>query len=188
MQRLVTVPVLGETSPGGGAWSVGRPGLMGLPSPFQQLFTRIFGVGVRTADQWYREGLRTLDDVWKQVQRLTQQQKAGDCTVGSPARACRFAPRVLRLPVGSEQRDVGGMVRRCLLLRDGASSLCLLSASAPPHPEASIVSTLWCKIEVGELGEGPGDLCDFFQLPMNLQSSLNKSLLFEREEGWWRGE
>ncbi|XP_036183024.1 DNA-directed DNA/RNA polymerase mu isoform X2 [Myotis myotis] len=42
-----------------------------------QLFTRIFGVGVRTADQWYREGLRTLDDVWKQVQRLTQQQKAG---------------------------------------------------------------------------------------------------------------
>ncbi|XP_023603344.1 DNA-directed DNA/RNA polymerase mu isoform X2 [Myotis lucifugus] len=42
-----------------------------------KLFTRIFGVGVRTADQWYREGLRTLDDVWKQVQRLTQQQKAG---------------------------------------------------------------------------------------------------------------
>ncbi|XP_036183028.1 DNA-directed DNA/RNA polymerase mu isoform X6 [Myotis myotis] len=41
-----------------------------------KLFTRIFGVGVRTADQWYREGLRTLDDVWKQVQRLTQQQKA----------------------------------------------------------------------------------------------------------------
>ncbi|XP_045437050.1 DNA-directed DNA/RNA polymerase mu isoform X1 [Pipistrellus kuhlii] len=42
-----------------------------------KLFTRIFGVGVRTADQWYREGLRTLDDVWTQVQRLTQQQKAG---------------------------------------------------------------------------------------------------------------
>ncbi|XP_036292181.1 DNA-directed DNA/RNA polymerase mu isoform X6 [Pipistrellus kuhlii] len=41
-----------------------------------KLFTRIFGVGVRTADQWYREGLRTLDDVWTQVQRLTQQQKA----------------------------------------------------------------------------------------------------------------
>ncbi|XP_008158827.2 DNA-directed DNA/RNA polymerase mu isoform X2 [Eptesicus fuscus] len=41
-----------------------------------KLFTRIFGVGVRTADQWYREGLRTLDDVWKQVQRLTRQQKA----------------------------------------------------------------------------------------------------------------
>ncbi|XP_019587234.2 DNA-directed DNA/RNA polymerase mu isoform X2 [Rhinolophus sinicus] len=42
-----------------------------------KLFTGIFGVGVRTADQWYREGLRTLDDVRKQVQRLTQQQKAG---------------------------------------------------------------------------------------------------------------
>nr|XP_019587236.1 PREDICTED: DNA-directed DNA/RNA polymerase mu isoform X3 [Rhinolophus sinicus] len=41
-----------------------------------KLFTGIFGVGVRTADQWYREGLRTLDDVRKQVQRLTQQQKA----------------------------------------------------------------------------------------------------------------
>lgn len=42
-----------------------------------KLFTQIFGVGVRTADRWYREGLRTLDDVQKQVQRLTQQQKAG---------------------------------------------------------------------------------------------------------------
>ncbi|XP_016003326.2 DNA-directed DNA/RNA polymerase mu isoform X5 [Rousettus aegyptiacus] len=42
-----------------------------------KLFTGIFGVGVRTADQWYREGLRTLDDVREQVQRLTQQQKAG---------------------------------------------------------------------------------------------------------------
>nr|KAF6419173.1 DNA polymerase mu [Rousettus aegyptiacus] len=41
-----------------------------------KLFTGIFGVGVRTADQWYREGLRTLDDVREQVQRLTQQQKA----------------------------------------------------------------------------------------------------------------
>ncbi|XP_032944542.1 DNA-directed DNA/RNA polymerase mu isoform X2 [Rhinolophus ferrumequinum] len=42
-----------------------------------KLFTGIFGVGVRTADQWYREGLRTLDDVREQVQRLTRQQKAG---------------------------------------------------------------------------------------------------------------
>ncbi|XP_039702987.1 DNA-directed DNA/RNA polymerase mu isoform X12 [Pteropus medius] len=43
-----------------------------------KLFTGIFGVGVRTADRWYREGLRTLDDVREQVQRLTQQQKAGE--------------------------------------------------------------------------------------------------------------
>ncbi|XP_036896878.1 DNA-directed DNA/RNA polymerase mu isoform X1 [Sturnira hondurensis] len=42
-----------------------------------KLFTQIFGVGVRTADRWYREGLRTLDDVRGQVQRLTEQQKAG---------------------------------------------------------------------------------------------------------------
>uniref|UniRef100_A0A8C0CVA0 DNA-directed DNA/RNA polymerase mu n=1 Tax=Balaenoptera musculus TaxID=9771 RepID=A0A8C0CVA0_BALMU len=37
----------------------------------------IFGVGVRTADRRYREGLRTLDDLREQPQRLTQQQRAG---------------------------------------------------------------------------------------------------------------
>ncbi|XP_072821357.1 DNA-directed DNA/RNA polymerase mu isoform X1 [Vicugna pacos] len=42
-----------------------------------KLFTQIFGVGVKTADRWYREGLRTLDDLQEQPQRLTQQQKAG---------------------------------------------------------------------------------------------------------------
>ncbi|KAF5923722.1 DNA-directed DNA/RNA polymerase mu isoform X3 [Diceros bicornis minor] len=42
-----------------------------------KLFTQIFGVGVKTADRWYREGLRTLEDLQEQPQRLTQQQKAG---------------------------------------------------------------------------------------------------------------
>ncbi|XP_069444303.1 DNA-directed DNA/RNA polymerase mu isoform X4 [Ovis canadensis] len=42
-----------------------------------KLFTQIFGVGVRTADQWYRKGLRTLDDLQEESHRLTQQQKAG---------------------------------------------------------------------------------------------------------------
>ncbi|XP_064222799.1 DNA-directed DNA/RNA polymerase mu isoform X4 [Aotus nancymaae] len=42
-----------------------------------KLFTQVFGVGVRTADRWYREGLRTLDDLREQPQKLTQQQKAG---------------------------------------------------------------------------------------------------------------
>ncbi|PNI43972.1 POLM isoform 11 [Pan troglodytes] len=42
-----------------------------------KLFTQIFGVGVKTADRWYREGLRTLDDLREQPQKLTQQQKAG---------------------------------------------------------------------------------------------------------------
>ncbi|XP_073921549.1 DNA-directed DNA/RNA polymerase mu isoform X4 [Castor canadensis] len=42
-----------------------------------KLFTHIFGVGVRTADRWYQEGLRTLDELREQPQRLTQQQKAG---------------------------------------------------------------------------------------------------------------
>ncbi|XP_073891259.1 DNA-directed DNA/RNA polymerase mu isoform X9 [Macaca fascicularis] len=44
---------------------------------WRQLFTQIFGVGVRTADRWYREGLRTLDDLREQPQKLTQQQKVG---------------------------------------------------------------------------------------------------------------
>ncbi|KAK1334703.1 hypothetical protein QTO34_004269 [Cnephaeus nilssonii] len=68
-----------------------------------KLFTRIFGVGVRTADQWYREGLRTLDDVWKQVQRLTRQQKAGDRTVAP-------APR-LGLKVPTPSAEAAGGVR-----------------------------------------------------------------------------
>ncbi|XP_034882312.1 DNA-directed DNA/RNA polymerase mu isoform X2 [Mirounga leonina] len=42
-----------------------------------KLFTGIFGVGVKTADRWYRDGLRTLDSLHKQPQRLTQQQRAG---------------------------------------------------------------------------------------------------------------
>ncbi|XP_047418913.1 DNA-directed DNA/RNA polymerase mu isoform X2 [Sciurus carolinensis] len=42
-----------------------------------KLFTQIFGVGVKTANRWYQEGLRTLDDLRGQPQRLTKQQKAG---------------------------------------------------------------------------------------------------------------
>ncbi|XP_027243994.1 DNA-directed DNA/RNA polymerase mu isoform X1 [Cricetulus griseus] len=42
-----------------------------------KLFTQIFGVGVKTANRWYQEGLRTLDELREQPQRLTQQQKAG---------------------------------------------------------------------------------------------------------------
>nr|XP_051708987.1 DNA-directed DNA/RNA polymerase mu isoform X3 [Oryctolagus cuniculus] len=42
-----------------------------------KLFTQIFGVGVRTADRWYQEGLRTLDDLRQQPRRLTAQQRAG---------------------------------------------------------------------------------------------------------------
>ncbi|XP_027951225.1 DNA-directed DNA/RNA polymerase mu isoform X3 [Eumetopias jubatus] len=41
-----------------------------------KLFTGIFGVGVKTADRWYRDGLRTLDSLHEQPQRLTQQQRA----------------------------------------------------------------------------------------------------------------
>ncbi|XP_043844541.1 DNA-directed DNA/RNA polymerase mu isoform X3 [Dromiciops gliroides] len=48
------------------------------PDPgIQQLFTQIFGVGVKTADKWYREGLRTLDDLRGQTRKLSRQQEAG---------------------------------------------------------------------------------------------------------------
>ncbi|XP_055969448.1 DNA-directed DNA/RNA polymerase mu [Sorex fumeus] len=42
-----------------------------------KLFTGIFGVGVRIADQWFRDGLRTLEDLREQPQRLSQQQEVG---------------------------------------------------------------------------------------------------------------
>ncbi|XP_072492838.1 DNA-directed DNA/RNA polymerase mu isoform X4 [Notamacropus eugenii] len=42
-----------------------------------KLFTQIFGVGVKTADRWYREGLRTLDDLQGQIKKLNRQQEAG---------------------------------------------------------------------------------------------------------------
>nr|XP_034364998.1 DNA-directed DNA/RNA polymerase mu isoform X3 [Arvicanthis niloticus] len=42
-----------------------------------KLFTQVFGVGVKTANRWYQEGLRTLEELREQPQRLTQQQKAG---------------------------------------------------------------------------------------------------------------
>ncbi|XP_012502440.1 PREDICTED: DNA-directed DNA/RNA polymerase mu isoform X2 [Propithecus coquereli] len=54
-----------------------------------KLFTQIFGVGVRTADRWYQEGLRTLDDLREQPQRLTQQQKAAPPGPEHPCPAAR---------------------------------------------------------------------------------------------------
>ncbi|XP_032614107.1 DNA-directed DNA/RNA polymerase mu isoform X5 [Hylobates moloch] len=54
-----------------------------------KLFTQIFGVGVRTADRWYREGLRTLDDLREQPQKLTQQQKAAPPGPEHPSPAVR---------------------------------------------------------------------------------------------------
>ncbi|XP_038609907.1 DNA-directed DNA/RNA polymerase mu isoform X2 [Tachyglossus aculeatus] len=42
-----------------------------------KLFTQIFGVGVKTADGWYREGLRTLGDLRERGKKLTRMQEAG---------------------------------------------------------------------------------------------------------------
>ncbi|KAM9061299.1 DNA-directed DNA/RNA polymerase mu isoform 1-T1 [Sarcophilus harrisii] len=44
-----------------------------------KLFTHIFGVGVKTADKWYRDGLRSLADLQGQTRKLSRQQEAGIC-------------------------------------------------------------------------------------------------------------
>ncbi|XP_078095598.1 DNA-directed DNA/RNA polymerase mu isoform X1 [Mustelus asterias] len=40
-------------------------------------FTTIFGVGVKTADKWFREGLRTLDELRSSKIKLSKEQEAG---------------------------------------------------------------------------------------------------------------
>ncbi|KAM5172700.1 DNA-directed DNA/RNA polymerase mu-like isoform 1-T2 [Mantella aurantiaca] len=42
-----------------------------------ELFTGIFGVGVRTAERWYKDGVRTLEDLKDPKHKLTAEQKAG---------------------------------------------------------------------------------------------------------------
>uniref|UniRef100_A0A8D0GE17 DNA-directed DNA/RNA polymerase mu n=1 Tax=Sphenodon punctatus TaxID=8508 RepID=A0A8D0GE17_SPHPU len=42
-----------------------------------KLFTKIFGVGVKTAIRWYQEGLRTLADLQERHTELTREQQAG---------------------------------------------------------------------------------------------------------------
>ena len=41
------------------------------------LFNRIWGVGPTTADSWYRQGHRTLDDLRCHPDKLTSHQKVG---------------------------------------------------------------------------------------------------------------
>lgn len=45
--------------------------------PFLQALTGIFRVGVRTADRWFREGLRSPDDLIRTGQQLNRAQQAG---------------------------------------------------------------------------------------------------------------
>ncbi|XP_069622741.1 DNA-directed DNA/RNA polymerase mu-like [Ranitomeya imitator] len=42
-----------------------------------ELLTSVFGVGVRTADRWYKDGVRNLSDVEKLTIKLTADQRAG---------------------------------------------------------------------------------------------------------------
>ncbi|ETE59154.1 DNA-directed DNA/RNA polymerase mu, partial [Ophiophagus hannah] len=60
IQQLHTVPCIGEHS-----------------RRIVQLFTKIFGVGVKIASQWYQEGLRTLADLQLHQIKLNKEQQAG---------------------------------------------------------------------------------------------------------------
>uniref|UniRef100_A0A8D1PPB0 DNA-directed DNA/RNA polymerase mu n=1 Tax=Sus scrofa TaxID=9823 RepID=A0A8D1PPB0_PIG len=126
-----------------------------------KLFTQIFGVGVRTADQWYQEGLRTLDDLREQPQRLTKQQKAalpgperpdpavrsggpaagggGSCGAG-PAGGHRHAGR--RLPEGlvlyhqhqrGQQGDPTHLAQKPHAMDAFEMSLCIFRLPRPPE-------------------------------------------------------
>ncbi|XP_067601910.1 DNA-directed DNA/RNA polymerase mu isoform X3 [Pseudorca crassidens] len=53
-----------------------------------KLFTQIFGVGLRTADRWYQEGLRTLDDLREQPQSREQVSPLGALGPGLPQSTC----------------------------------------------------------------------------------------------------
>ena len=45
-----------------------------------KLFTLVYGCGPSTADKWYNEGLRTIEDVKKcNTITLTETQKLGMC-------------------------------------------------------------------------------------------------------------
>ncbi|XP_006736479.1 DNA-directed DNA/RNA polymerase mu isoform X3 [Leptonychotes weddellii] len=87
-----------------------------------KLFTGIFGVGVKTADRWYRDGLRTLDSLHKQPQRLTQQQRAalprperpGPAAGGGGPAAGGGGRRGVRPARG--HRDAGGRLPEGLVL------------------------------------------------------------------------
>ncbi|MEE6508355.1 hypothetical protein FKM82_020593 [Ascaphus truei] len=46
-----------------------------------ELLTGIFGVGVRTAERWYREGVRSLRDLQSIERKLTAEQRAGETRV-----------------------------------------------------------------------------------------------------------
>lgn len=46
---------------------------------FGQALTGIFGVGVKTADRWFREGLRSPSDLICTGQQLNRAQQAGTC-------------------------------------------------------------------------------------------------------------
>ncbi|XP_062995684.1 DNA-directed DNA/RNA polymerase mu isoform X2 [Elgaria multicarinata webbii] len=66
------------------SWAVRRvQELSGLPCIGEhskriiQLFTKIFGVGVKTASRWYQEGLRTLADLQVHRTKLNKEQQAG---------------------------------------------------------------------------------------------------------------
>ncbi|XP_040820874.1 DNA-directed DNA/RNA polymerase mu isoform X1 [Ochotona curzoniae] len=93
-----------------------------------KLFTQVFGVGVKTADRWYQDGLRSLDDLRQHPRTLTSQQKAGlqyhqdlSCPVQRPdaeALQCLLEVAVGQAQPGATVTLAGGFRRGKLLGHD----------------------------------------------------------------------
>lgn len=115
-----------------------------LYSSPKQLFTGIFGVGVKTADRWYQEGLRTLDSLHEQLQRLTQQQRAGE----PPRRADPRLPTPGALSTGPRRMPGGFLDGRvwgqCMEVpgQAGLSVWRVESGSVAAHPQQTAMVTV----------------------------------------------
>lgn len=54
----------------------------GLPLPLFQLFTSVFGVGLKTSERWFRMGFRSLSKIRSdKTLKFTRMQKAGDLSL-----------------------------------------------------------------------------------------------------------
>lgn len=53
-----------------------------VPFPLFQLFTSVFGVGLKTSEKWFRMGFRSLSKIKSdETLKFTRMQKAGKLSV-----------------------------------------------------------------------------------------------------------
>lgn len=54
----------------------------GMPFPLFQLFTSVFGVGLKTSEKWFRMGFRSLSKIRSdKTLKFTRMQKAGELSL-----------------------------------------------------------------------------------------------------------